>query len=111
MKAYAYLDEHNNVIETDDVNKWAECRRSGRFIVKQEQIRNRRISTVFLGLDHSFGGPPAWFETMVFPLDSHADMDCVRYATYAEAVAGHGRMVDRWRDADPEDAYGLDREA
>jgi len=56
-----------------------------------------RISTVFLGLDHSFReidvamglepGPPILWESMVFggPLDGEQ----VRYATRAEADAGH----------------------
>ena len=50
------------------------------------------VSTVFLGLDHSFGdGPPILFETMVFggPLDQEMD----RYATMEEAQAGHLVMV------------------
>lgn len=58
------------------------------------------VSTVFLGLDHSFGfGPPLLFETMVF---FSADMDEVdemmeRYSTWDEAEAGHNKMVDELR--------------
>ena len=58
------------------------------------------ISTVWLGLDHSFGeGPPLIFETMVFPdsANSAAEEDMERYATEAEARAGHKRMVEKWR--------------
>lgn len=51
------------------------------------------VSTVFLGLDHSYwsGGPPILFETMAFggPLDEHQ----VRYATYGEAVRGHAELL------------------
>ena len=57
-----------------------------------------RVSTVFLGLDHSFGaGPPLLFETMVFggPLDQEQD----RYPTWAEAEQGHAAMVKRAREA------------
>lgn len=59
---------------------------------------------VFLGLDHSFDdGPPLIFETMVFPSESdYADLDCERYSTPAQAVAGHAAMVKKWeapRDA------------
>ena len=54
-----------------------------------------RVSTIFLGLDHSFlGGPPILFETMVFseellPGDTYEE----RYATKAEAEEGHKRVV------------------
>jgi hypothetical protein len=47
------------------------------------------VSTVFLGIDHSFtrGGPPILFETMVF---GHAGIeDTYRYATWDEALEGH----------------------
>lgn len=56
-----------------------------------------KVSTVFLGLDHSFGaGAPLIFETLVFggPLDGEMD----RYGTWDEAQAGHDAMVARVRD-------------
>lgn len=53
-----------------------------------------RISTVFLGLDHSFGvgDGPLLFETMIFggPEDGY----CERYATWADAEAGHTKAVE-----------------
>lgn len=57
------------------------------------------ISTVWLGLDHSWsGGPPLIFETMAFPSDgdgpsSYDEVYCDRYSTEAEALAGHARAV------------------
>ena len=56
------------------------------------------VSTVHLGLDHGFGhGPPLIFETMVFPnRENLAEQDCARYATQAEAIAGHATMVQKW---------------
>jgi hypothetical protein len=75
--------------------KWFEGRSRH---VAQEMIGDVRISTVFLGLDHSFGnGPPLLFETMVFggPLDQESD----RYETWDEAEAGHRAMVERVRNA------------
>lgn len=56
------------------------------------------VSTVWLGLDHSFGdGPPLIFETMVFENRANLnDLDMERYSTEAEAVAGHERMVKKW---------------
>lgn len=52
-----------------------------------------RVSTIWLGLDHSYtlDGPPLIFETMVF--GGHHDMDGERYATEAAALAGHDRWV------------------
>jgi hypothetical protein len=52
------------------------------------------VSTVWLGLDHSFGGgPPLIFESMVFGggLDQHQ----WRYATEAEARTGHESLVEK----------------
>lgn len=56
------------------------------------------VSTVWLGLNHQHGdGPPLIFETMVFPSkDDMGDLDCDRYATLAEAEAGHAAMVAKW---------------
>lgn len=53
------------------------------------------ISTVFLGLDHSFSteGPPILFETMVFNGPLHGDMD--RYETWDAAITGHEATVKR----------------
>lgn len=57
------------------------------------------VSTVWLGLDHSFltGGPPIIFETMVFEhgmADSYMD----RYATEAQALEGHAAIVHAARE-------------
>lgn len=60
------------------------------------EIHARRfVSTVFLGLDHGFGGPPIVFETMVFTDGKGGDME--RYSTYDEAMAGHKVMVEKVR--------------
>lgn len=60
------------------------------------------VSTVWLGFDHRFGrGPLAIFETMVFAADEIADERgrrwdhyMERYATEAEAVVGHQKLVE-----------------
>lgn len=40
-------------------------------VVKQEYVANYWVSTVWLGINHSFGhGPPLIFETMVFDADA-----------------------------------------
>jgi len=60
--------------------------------VASTEVGAARISTVFLGLDHAFGGgTPVLFETMVFggELDEHQQ----RYYTLEEAMIGHERIV------------------
>jgi hypothetical protein len=53
-----------------------------------------RVSTVWLGLDHSFGsGPPLIFETMVFFSDGNEEM-MWRYSTLRQAKAGHKNVVN-----------------
>lgn len=49
-----------------------------------------RVSTVFLGLDHSFDrrGPPILFETMIFHSKEYEDY-CVRCATWDLAEVQH----------------------
>jgi hypothetical protein len=66
------------------------------------------VSTVWIGLDHRIhgDGPPLIFESMVF--GGHYDGKAERYATEAEAVEGHERMVRSMRTlnawADPDGA-------
>jgi hypothetical protein len=87
-----------------------------------------RVSTVFLGLDHRFGGegPPILFESMAFYPASrhrqhmylklrgketriarrgqtyHDDIAGQRYSTWDEAIAGHQRMVAAVRRLRPQ---------
>lgn len=60
-------------------------------LVKVTEIADVKVSTVWLGLDHGFGGKrPVIFETMTFPGN-----DCERYCTLREAIAGHEQMVEQ----------------
>ena len=58
-----------------------------------------KISTVWLGLDHSFGcGKIKIFETMVFSKwTGHGDLYCARYTTLKQAEAGHKIAVKMFR--------------
>ena len=62
------------------------------------------VSTVFLGIDHSFGrrGPPLVFETMTF--DDYGGDYCRRWSTWDEAVAGHAEAVAVLRARTGQDA-------
>lgn len=55
------------------------------------------ISTVWLGLDHGQWGRPLYFETMVFPKQGDfTELECERYSTEEEALAGHAAVVAKW---------------
>jgi len=70
-------------------------------IINKTRLKGCTVSTVWLGLDHSFGGDrPLIFETMVFIKDFDEDY-CERYTTLEEARDGHERAVDRYEDFMP----------
>ena len=71
--------------------KWFES--ADRHVAKTNINENIKVSTVFLGIDHSFGdeGSPILFETMIFGGTLDEEMD--RYSTWDEAAAGHKQMV------------------
>lgn len=68
-------------------------------LTSNDSKEESEVSTVFLGIDHNFtdDGPPIVFESLVFggPM---ADW-MRRYATWAEAEAGHEEMVELVRQA------------
>lgn len=74
-------------------------------VVKQEDVGDYWVSTVWLGIDHSFiptdepNPRPLIFETMVFnkKKSGYLDLDMDRYATEEEAIKGHERMVKKWK--------------
>jgi hypothetical protein len=84
------------VIETDDLHAYAKAMENpdSKFVA-QTVVGDKRVSTVFLGLDHGFGGTPKFFETMVFGLTDFNDEYCERYTTYGEAWNGHQEVVYR----------------
>lgn len=111
------LDEdqpHHFIIEDDPANpvpvslyewgRWLEDNWKKK-IVKQTRFPwGTFVSTVFLGLDHGWRDPdskepykPVLWESMTFPWYGRAgeDRDMDRYTSYADAVAGHKRMVRR----------------
>src|SRR5690606_15935421 len=84
----------------DAVLQWAaEQEIMDRCVDRTLVFSNVLVSTVFLGLDHSFSDndPPLIFETMVFggPLDG----DQIRYSTWEQAQSGHDFMVSKVRAA------------
>lgn len=69
----------------------------------QSPKKEYRISTVFLGLDHSFSedAEPLLFETLIF--DGEFDGEMERYSTWDEAVEGHAKMIKRCGGMSEED--------
>jgi hypothetical protein len=101
MRGQYILDENGKPVPCNDLMKWGLFfRDSEKRIVKQERIGSYHVSTVFLGLDHSWGqGPPILWETMVFE-DNKGAMDqemdrCSGNREQAEAM--HEAMVERVR--------------
>lgn len=92
------LDEQGNVRPEPDLLAWARWLGTGNRIVKQENVGAARVSTVFLGLDHSFcdDGPPILWETMVFGGEHDMEMDRCS-GTREQAEAMHERMVAKIR--------------
>jgi len=97
---YILIDK--KVILEPDLMKWGRWMEDAKRHVGNDELSDGTwISTVFLGLDHSFGnvGLPLVFETMVFP-DGHnkpmAESEMWRYYTYKEAEAGHAKAVKKY---------------
>lgn len=70
-----------------------------RFVARETIIAGVEVSTVFLGMDHNWGGgEPLLFESMIFAEDK-PPIDCnqMRYHTYQAAMAGHHEMCDQAR--------------
>ena len=88
-----------------DVKEWAEEREDKR-VAEDILPDGKRVSTVFLGLNHNWGeGAPLIFETMVFPSETEwDDLDMDRYSTEKEAIKGHKKMVKKWTDKIKEQA-------
>jgi len=94
------LNDKHEIIRTESFEQWAEWMheqndKNGR-AVGQAVVEGYYISTVFLGIDHSFGGPdPILFETMVFSdKGKNAEELCWRYPTWDNAVEGHKKVMD-----------------
>jgi hypothetical protein len=90
--------------------EWARWFTKANRIVAQEETRFHWVSTIFLGLDHSWGkGPPILFETMVFErgaeirefggklFPARESVDQWRYASWDDAEAGHKATLKRLR--------------
>jgi len=98
MTIWYDLDEEKNVVPLPE-GKYPDFSKSNR-VVNQTNLSEKGeevlVSTVFLGLDHSFGlnkeKGPLIFETMIF--GGRYDQYQMRYHTYKEAQEAHYKIVD-----------------
>lgn len=89
-----YILDGKKVISCEDLYTWRNWFGTATRRVAEDNIGDVRVSTVFLGLDHSFGeGRPQLFETMVFGGSLDGEQD--RCATWEESEAMHAAMVKR----------------
>lgn len=87
-----YRLEGKTPVKCGSVTEWAEWYEKANRVVRQEMVGIVKVSTVFLGLDHSFGeGAPVLFETMIFggKHDGHQE----RYYDWESAERGHAMAV------------------
>lgn len=90
-----YILKGKKVIPEYDLMKWAEWFETAKRHVANDFIGSGKIhvSTIFLGMDHNFGGgKPILFETMIFG-GKHNDYQ-ERYHTWKEAELGHKKAVE-----------------
>lgn len=98
-----YILKGQDVLEEPDLLVWAKWFETANRTVRKDTanvslggtpVGKVDVSTVFLGIDHAFGGGmPILFETMVFggPLDQ----ECERCSTWEAAEKMHEKMCER----------------
>lgn len=83
-----YILEGKTPVKCIDMFKWAKANTMENRRVAETEKDGVRVSTVFLGIDHSYDGKePVLFETMIFGGDHDDNM--WRYTTWEGAVIGH----------------------
>ena len=84
-----------------DLLKWAKwfAKSDEERIVGKTLINDSEVSTVFLGLDHSYSNAlPILYESMVF--GGTLNGKAIRYSTLVEAWKGHLKLVKRVEKAE-----------
>lgn len=94
----SYLLLGRRVVPAVTLETWAENFERANRRVATTEVGPLRVSTVFLGLDHSFSdhGPPLLFETMIFGAEAGSEWSesyCERCSTYDEAEEMHKQGV------------------
>jgi hypothetical protein len=114
-----YILDGHEPVRCDDMKQWAEWLQTRQHrVAETTMLDGSSVSTVFLGLDHAWGGgPPLLFETCIFlhedtepgtvsPFGSgrllQASEVMQRYSTWAEAEIGHMELCEQLAHALPE---------
>lgn len=90
------LNEADEPVYCSDIIAWGKWLESSpKHCVASDIIGDSRVSTIFLGMDHSWtpGGPPILWETMIF--GGKNNLYCERYSSLQEAKAGHIKAIER----------------
>lgn len=109
--AHYYILRDGVPVATDDVLEWGRWQETSmpERVVAWADVGGYFVSTVFLSLDHAFGGgPPVLWESMVFrsvkegePFDGH-DYAARHYTSREDALAGHAELVEWVRAGMPQ---------
>lgn len=91
---FIYDDDHKLInVGPQEWSEWFKANAQNRSIERTHINEKLYVSTVFLGLDHSFcDDSPVLWETMVFRDGNGEETD--RYVSEEDAIEGHKRMVD-----------------
>jgi len=94
MSRWYILNNNNKPIPASitEAGDWLE-EGSDRRTVKRDEVGDILVSTVFLGLDHSWtpGGKPVLWETMIFGGEHDQYQD--RYTSHKDALEGHKKAL------------------
>jgi hypothetical protein len=93
--------ETGEIKPATDLVEWAQWLENASRHVGYDEVSGFVVSTVFLGINHSFFGKgrPLWFETMVFrqgidgELKARQDVEQFRCSTLEEARIAHASAV------------------
>lgn len=104
MLGRMYILKGRKPVQVHDPFEFSEWFHTADRTVGRTRIGNLLVSTVFLGIDHSFGpvGKPILFETMAFIYgETHRqaphDVYQKRFATWSGAERHHKRLVQKIR--------------
>lgn len=92
MSGRYILDDNNNPIPCNDLITWGRWPHNRQ--VRNDIVGDVRVSTVFLGLDYSFGESnehPILWETMIF--GGEHDQYQERYSSLKMAIEGHEKAL------------------
>lgn len=88
-----YILDGKTPVICEDLMTWAKWYEKADRVVKRTELPgNILVSTIFLGLDHSFfTDAPQLFETMIFGGEQDGYQE--RYSTWEEAEKGHEQAI------------------